>query len=115
MFFWSKTSDLIINLWISELVSDSYLKYFRSDPERLAHGLEELSAKKEPKKISEVVGMNRPAPKPKAKHESWAQYMQGKKKQLSAIMKTELLKDKTSVEIKAVHSNYSFVQNRDDM
>jgi hypothetical protein len=63
--------------------------------------LEELSSQKKPKKISEVIN-SKPAADPKPKHESWSQYMQGRKKHLDAIMKTELLGDKCRAEIEQV-------------
>ena len=69
---------------------------------KLVTSIEELATKKKPKKISEVVGIVTPTGEIKKKPDSTAAYSHSKEKKLSALMKTELIKDKSPSEIKLV-------------
>lgn len=84
----------------------------RNDPQKLAEKLENLTSKK-PEGRSEVFssGFSTPAAYPKKieQMESRGQYMQSETKKLSAIMKTELVADKSTDEIIMVSTVTTFL------
>lgn len=96
--WWQDLQSLLIHIFTS---------ICRNDPQKLAEKLESLTSKSnKPEGTSQVVssGFSTPAAYPKKieQLESRGQYMQSEIKKLSAIMKTELLTDKSAEEIQLV-------------
>ena len=86
-----------------------FLNLERENPQKLANGLEEVASRKKPGRISDAVtaaGRAASEAAPQAKAQTWAQYMQRRKKSLDSVMKTELLGDKSADQIRSVRSRY---------